>query len=91
MSCLLMVLSECACTNLIWEANFNLISRTEYIMCFHIMFLVLFQNFKDKDLSKCFGYSVRAFGQYIFRRKGIFSHVAYCILRCPKPKSCEDQ
>ena len=29
---------ECACANLISKANFNLIDRTDFFICLHIMF-----------------------------------------------------
>ena len=42
-TCLLMVSCECACTNLISKANFNLINRSV-----HIMFQISFQNSKGQ-------------------------------------------
>ena len=45
-TCLLMVL--CECTNLISKANFNLINRTELIICLHIMFQISFKNSKGQ-------------------------------------------
>ena len=41
--CLLMVLCKCACAHLIWKANFNLISKTDLFMSFHIVFQITFQ------------------------------------------------
>ena len=43
-TCLLMVLCECACANLVSKANFNLINRTDLFICLHIMFKISFQN-----------------------------------------------
>ena len=43
-TCLLMVLCECACANLISKAIFNLINRTDLFICLHIMFQIAFQN-----------------------------------------------
>ena len=64
-TCLLMVLCECACANLISRANFNLIDRTDLIICLHIMFQISW----TKKLLQVFGCSVRTFAQYI-------SHIA---------------
>ena len=58
-TCLLMVLCECACANLISKANFNLINRTDLFICLHIMFQISFQNSKvQKNIA-----SFRVFGQ----------------------------
>ena len=43
-TCLLMVLRECACANLISKANFNLIDRTDVLICLHIIFQISFQT-----------------------------------------------
>ena len=42
--CLLMVLCECACANLIFKAIFNLIIRTDLFICLHIILQIAFQN-----------------------------------------------
>ena len=55
-TCLLMVLCECACANLVSKANFNLINRTDLFMCLHIMFQISFQNSKgQKSYCKFLG------------------------------------
>ena len=55
-TCLLMVLCECACANLVSKANFNLINRTDLFICLHIMFQISFQNSKgQKSSCKFFG------------------------------------
>ena len=51
-TCLLIVLCECACANLISRANFNLINRTDLLICLHIMFQISFQNSKGQK-SNC--------------------------------------
>ena len=52
----LMVLCECACANLISKANFNLINRTDLCICLHIMFQILFQNYRgQKSYCKFLG------------------------------------
>ena len=51
---LLMVLCECACANLISEANFNLIDRTDLFICLHIMFQISFQNSKGQKSYRKF-------------------------------------
>ena len=38
-----MVLCKCACADLIWKANFNLIGKTGLFMSFHIVFQITFQ------------------------------------------------
>ena len=54
-TCLLMVLCECVCTNLISKANFNLINRTDLFICFHIMFQISVRNSKaQKSYRKFF-------------------------------------
>ena len=53
-SCLLMVLCECACTNLISKANFNLIDRTDLFIFLHIMFQISFQNSKGHKSYRMF-------------------------------------
>ena len=50
-TCLLMVLCECACANLISKANFNLINKTDLFICLHGMFQISFQNSKGQ---KCY-------------------------------------
>ena len=49
--CLLMVY-KCAYARFIWKSNFNLISKTDLFMCFHIefqiSFQILFQILQDK-------------------------------------------
>ena len=47
-TCLLMVLCECACANLISKANFNLINRPDLFICLHITFQISFQNSKGQ-------------------------------------------
>ena len=47
-TCLLIVLCECACANLISKANFNLINRTDLFICLHILFQISFQNSKGQ-------------------------------------------
>ena len=47
-TCLLMVLCECACANLVSKANFNLINRTNLFICLHLMFQISFQNSKGQ-------------------------------------------
>ena len=55
-TCLLMVLCECACSNLVLKANFNLINRTDVFICLHIMFQISFQNSKgQKSYCKFLG------------------------------------
>ena len=55
-TCILMALCECACANLIWKANFNLINRTDLFICLHIMFQISFQNSKgQKSYCKFLG------------------------------------
>ena len=52
--CLLKVLCECACANLISKANFNLINRTDLFICLHIMFQISFQNSKGQKSYRKF-------------------------------------
>ena len=47
-TCLLMVLCECACTELISKTNFNLIDKTDLFVSLHIMFQISFQNSKEQ-------------------------------------------
>ena len=55
-TCLLMVLCECECTNLVSKANFNQINRTDLFICLHIMFKISFQNSKGpKKLLQVLG------------------------------------
>ena len=55
-TCLLMVLCECACANLVSKTNFNLINRTDLFICLHIMFQISFQNSKgQKSYCKFLG------------------------------------
>ena len=55
-TCLLMVLCECACANLVSKGNLYLINRTELFICLHIMFQILFQNSKgQKSYCKFLG------------------------------------
>ena len=55
-TCLLMVLCECACANLISKANFNLINSADLCICLQIMFQISFQNSKrQKSCSKFSG------------------------------------
>ena len=55
-TCLLMVLYECACANLILKANFNLINRTDLFICLHLIFQISFQNSKgQKSYHKFLG------------------------------------
>ena len=53
-TCLLMVLCECACANLISKANFNVIDRTDLFICLHIMFQKSFQNSKGQKRYRKF-------------------------------------
>ena len=54
-TCLLMVLCECACANVISKA-FNLIDRTDLFICLHIMFQNSFQNSEgQKSYRKLLG------------------------------------
>ena len=54
--CLLMVLCECACANLISKANFYLTNRTDLFICLHIMFQISFQISKgQKSCGKFLG------------------------------------
>ena len=53
-TCLLMVLYECACANLISKANFNLINRTDLFICLHMMFLISFRNSKGQKSYRNF-------------------------------------
>ena len=55
-TCLLMVLCECACADLVSKANFNLINRTDSFICLHIIFQISFQNSKgQKSYCKFLG------------------------------------
>ena len=55
-TCLLMVLRECACANLVSKANFNLINRNDLFVCLHVMFQISFQNSKgQKSYCKFLG------------------------------------
>ena len=58
-TCLLMVLCECACANLVSKANLNLINRTDLFMCLHVMFQISFQNSKGQK-SHCKFLGVRS-------------------------------
>ena len=49
-----MVSCECACVNLISRANFNLINRTDLIICYQIMFQISFQNSKGQKSYRKF-------------------------------------
>ena len=53
-TCLLMVLCERACANLISKANFNLIDRADLFICVHIMFQISFQNSKGQKSYRKF-------------------------------------
>ena len=53
-TCLLMVLCECACANLISKANFNLINKTDLSICLHGMFQISFQNSKGRKCDRQF-------------------------------------
>ena len=51
-----MVLCECACASLVWKATFNLINKTDLIICLHIKFKISFQNSKgQKSYCKSLG------------------------------------
>ena len=52
--CLLMVLCEFACANLISKANFNLINRTDLFICLLVMFQISFQNSKGQKSYRQF-------------------------------------
>ena len=55
-TCLLMVLYEYTCANLVSKANFNLINRTDLFICLHIMFQISFHNSKgQKSYCKFLG------------------------------------
>ena len=43
-TCLVMVLCEYACVNLISKENFNLIDTTDLVICLHLMFQIAYQN-----------------------------------------------
>ena len=58
-TCLLMVLCECACANLVSKANFNLINRTDLSISLHIMFQISFKNSKGQK-SYCKFQGVRS-------------------------------
>ena len=47
-TCLLMVLCECSCANLIWKAKFNLLDRTDLFIRLHKMFQISFQISKGQ-------------------------------------------
>ena len=49
--CLLMVLCECACANIISKANFNQINKPDLFVRLHKMFQISFQNSKGQ---KCY-------------------------------------
>ena len=53
-TCLLMVLCECACANLISKANVNLVNRTGLFICLHIMFQISFRNSKGQKRYRKF-------------------------------------
>ena len=53
-TCLLMVLCECACANLISKANFNLLYRTVLFIRLHIMFQISFQSYKEQKSYRKF-------------------------------------
>ena len=53
-TCLLMVLCECACANLISKANLSLMKRTDLFICLHIMFKISFQNSKGQKSYRKF-------------------------------------
>ena len=53
-TCLLIVLYERACANLISKANFNLINRTDLFISLHIMFLISFRNSKEHESYRKF-------------------------------------
>ena len=52
--CLLMVLCECACDNLVSKANFNLINRTDLLICLHIIFQISLKHSKGQKASESF-------------------------------------
>ena len=55
-TCLLMVLCDCAYANLNSKANFNLIDRTDMLICLHIMYKISFQTSKEqKSYRKILG------------------------------------
>ena len=60
----LMVLCKCAHAHLIWKAKFNLISKTDLFMSFHIVLKISLQLLQDKRKSQYFGCTVRNFAQY---------------------------
>ena len=75
--CLLMVLCECACANLISRANFNLINRTDLLICLniHVMFQISFQNSKGQ----------KSYHKFL----GVWSELAqYISFEYPSPLNC---
>ena len=74
-TCLLMVLYECTCANLVSKANFNLINKTDLFICLHIMFQISFQNSKgQKSYCKCLG----------VRSELLLSICLWCSLEAPQ-------
>ena len=74
-TCLLMVLCECACANLISKANFNLINRPDSFICLHKMFKISFQNSKgQKSYRKFLGVRSELLLSICVRRFRIFFH-----------------
>ena len=53
-TCLLMVLCECACANLVSKVNVNLLDRTDLFIRLHIMFQISFQSSKGQNSSRRF-------------------------------------
>ena len=53
-TCLLMVLCECACANLILKANFDLINRTALFVCLLIIYQISLQNSKGQKRYRTF-------------------------------------
>ena len=49
-TCLLMVLCECACENLISKANFSLINRTDLFIGLYKMFQISFQILRGEKV-----------------------------------------
>ena len=53
-TCLVMVLCEWACVNLISKANFNLIDTTDLVICLHLIIQIAYQNSKGQKSYRKF-------------------------------------
>ena len=68
-----------------FEANFNLLDRTDLFIRLHIMFQISLQSSKkQKKLSQVFRCSVRTFAQYIYvaKTKALISCAVTLYLIC---------